>query len=49
MKIYRLTKSKYASDLSGKGASMNGGRWNEEGIRCVYAGSTRAICVLEAV
>ncbi|TAG20641.1 MAG: RES domain-containing protein [Cytophagia bacterium] len=47
MKIYRLTKLKYASDLSGEGAKINGGRWNNEGVACVYAGSTRAICVLE--
>lgn len=47
MKIYRLTKPQYASDLSGNGAKINGGRWNLEGTPCVYAGSTRAICVLE--
>lgn len=47
MKIYRLTKTKYATDLSGEGAKINGGRWNDEGIACIYAGSTRAICVLE--
>lgn len=47
MKVFRLAKSKYINDLSGEGAKINGGRWNIEGIPCVYVGSTRALCVLE--
>jgi RES domain-containing protein len=32
---------------SGKGAAEFPGRWNLKGIPAVYAGSSRAICVLE--
>lgn len=47
MKVFRLTKSKFASDLSGEGSKLYGGRWNHKGIPCVYLGSSRAMCVLE--
>jgi RES domain-containing protein len=47
MKVYRVTRSKYARDLSGEGSRLNGGRWNHQGIPCLYAAESRALAVLE--
>ncbi len=47
MKIYRLTKSKYAFDLSGKGAELAGGRWNRKGKAVLYTSQSRALCTAE--
>ena len=47
MIVYRLSKSKYASDLSGKGAEKIGGRWNSKGIALVYTSESRALCTTE--
>lgn len=47
MKIYRLSKRKHAKDLSGIGAKLAGGRWNEKGIPLVYTAQSRALCALE--
>lgn len=38
-----------ADDLSGAGARMSGGRWNEAGTAMVYASSSRALACLETV
>ncbi|MCB0737522.1 MAG: RES family NAD+ phosphorylase [Bacteroidetes bacterium] len=47
MKVYRLSKSKYATDLSGKGAELSGGRWNSKGIPMLYTAESRALCMVE--
>ena len=47
MIVYRLSKSKYASDLSGKGAEKIGGRWNSKGTALVYTSESRALCTTE--
>ncbi|MGZ8537676.1 MAG: RES family NAD+ phosphorylase [Flavisolibacter sp.] len=47
MIVYRLTNTRYASDLSGEGARINGGRWNHIGIPCLYTASSRALATLE--
>lgn len=38
-----------ADDLSGAGAKITGGRWNEVGVAIVYAASSRALACLETV
>jgi len=47
MRLYRIGKTKYAHDLTGTGAKMNGGRWNHEGIPCIYLADSRALSLLE--
>ncbi len=47
MQAWRVTKSKRASDLSGQGAAIEGGRWNDMDVPAVYMGLSPAICCLE--
>ncbi|UOE50164.1 RES family NAD+ phosphorylase [Mucilaginibacter sp. SMC90] len=47
MIVYRLSKQAYIKDLSGRGAELNGGRWNSKGTAVVYTSSSRALAVLE--
>jgi RES domain-containing protein len=47
MLIYRIGKTKYARDLTGEGARLNGGRWNHIMTPCLYASGSRALALLE--
>jgi RES domain-containing protein len=47
MIVYRVGSTSYADDLSGKGAGINGGRWNHTGMECIYTSESRALAVLE--
>lgn len=47
MIVYRLSKSRYAKDLSGKGAELVGGRWNSRGVAMLYTAQSIALCVAE--
>ncbi len=47
MIVYRLSKSKYSSDLTGKGAEKTGGRWNSKGTSMIYTSDSRALCTAE--
>jgi RES domain-containing protein len=47
MIVYRVGKSKYASDLTGEGATLYGGRWNNKLVGCLYTSESRALAVLE--
>ena len=38
-----------ADDLSGKGAEITGGRWNEKGVAVVYAAESRSLACLETL
>ena len=47
MRAWRIAKEKRARDLTGKGAAIEGGRWNDQDVPAVYMGMTPAICCLE--
>ncbi|MCK4561845.1 MAG: RES family NAD+ phosphorylase, partial [Flavobacteriaceae bacterium] len=47
MQVYRLSRKKYASELSGIGASKSGNRWNSKGTEIIYCASSRALAMAE--
>lgn len=49
MLLYRISKCTYIDDLSGTGARLYGGRWNNVGKPVVYMASSRSLAVLEVL
>jgi RES domain-containing protein len=49
MLLYRITRNTYTNDLSGTGARLYGGRWNNIGRAMVYTASSRSLAMLEAL
>lgn len=46
MLVYRLCKARFA-DLSGEGARLYGGRWNNPGMALVYTAGSLSLALLE--
>jgi RES domain-containing protein len=49
MEVFRLSRKKYKIELSGKGASLAGARWNSKGTEIVYCAQSRALAMAEVV
>lgn len=47
MIVYRISKKKWAKDLSGTGAENAGGRWNPKGIPVLYTSVYSSLAILE--
>lgn len=47
MFVYRVARRKYATDTSGEGARLFGGRWNNKLVNCLYTSESRALAILE--
>lgn len=47
MLVYRVSSPQYAGDITGTGAKLYGGRWNEKGTAVVYFASSRAMALME--
>ncbi|HPH88604.1 MAG TPA: RES family NAD+ phosphorylase [Chitinophagales bacterium] len=47
MLVYRISGQRFANDLSGTGARLNGGRWNSVGLSLLYTASYRSLALLE--
>ena len=47
MKVFRLSRKKYSEELSGKGASYSGNRWNSKNTEMIYCASNRALAMAE--
>ncbi len=49
MEAFRLARKKYPIELSGKGASIAGARWNSKGTEIIYCAQSRALAMAEVV
>ena len=49
MIVYRFANAKYAEDISGEGAKLWGGRWNNTGIPVLYTSEHISLGLLEVV
>lgn len=49
MRLFRITRAKYAEDLSGEGSSRTGGRWNPRGIPALYTSRSISLAMLEVL
>lgn len=47
MEVYRLSREKFASTLSGKGAAIKGARWNSVGVELIYTAGNRSLAMAE--
>ena len=47
MIVYRIAKTPRIRDLSGMGARLHGGRWNNKGIGLVYTSENRSLATVE--
>jgi RES domain-containing protein len=47
MKVFRLSREKYATPLSGEGAAKYGTRWNPIGISLIYTAQNRSLAMAE--
>ncbi len=47
MEVYRLSREKFASPLSGKGAAIKGARWSSVGVEIVYTAFNRSLAMAE--
>ena len=47
MEVFRLTKKKYATILSGIGAALKGARWNSPGVELIYTAANRSLAMAE--
>ncbi|MVM30058.1 RES domain-containing protein [Spirosoma sp. HMF4905] len=49
MKLYRITKTKYANDLQGTGGLYGPGRWHREGTQLLYLAEHVSLAKLEVL
>ena len=47
MEVFRLSQLKHGKTLSGKGASISGGRWNSPGTTVIYTAANRSLAMAE--
>jgi RES domain-containing protein len=47
MEVYHIGTKKFATQLTGEGAKLHGGRWNSIGTACLYTAESISLCVLE--
>lgn len=49
MRVYRISKCAYISDLQGTGAAQYPGRWHSKGTYILYTAATPSLALLESV
>lgn len=47
MIVYRFCQHQYSNDISGYGASLFGGRWNNKGLPALYTSATISLSLIE--
>ncbi|MVN23427.1 RES family NAD+ phosphorylase [Mucilaginibacter arboris] len=47
MEVFRLSRKKFATDLSGKGSALKGARWNSVGVELIYTAGNRSLAMAE--
>ncbi|WP_166386617.1 RES family NAD+ phosphorylase [Polaribacter sp. 11A2H] len=47
MKLFRLSKRKYATAFNGKGAAKSNNRWNSKRTEIIYTAESRALAMAE--
>lgn len=48
MRLFRITRTKYLENFTGRGSSFkNGARWNQPGLPVLYFASTPSVALLE--
>jgi len=47
VEAYRLSRAKFAENLSGKGAAIKGARWNSPGVELIYTATNRSLAMAE--
>lgn len=47
MRVFRIAKRRFISDLSGAGARLFGGRWNQKGVSLLYTSESRSLATVE--
>ena len=47
MIVYRLAAKAYVNDQTGAGARLFGGRWNPQGVACIYSSEHLSLAFLE--
>lgn len=47
MEVFRLSREKFATTLSGKGAAIKGARWNSMGVELIYTAKNRSLAMAE--
>ena len=47
MEAFRLSREKFSSPLSGKGAAIKGARWNSIGVELIYCAANRSLAMAE--
>lgn len=47
MEVFRLSRKDFSTQLSGKGASLKGARWNSTGIELIYTANNRSLAMAE--
>ena len=47
MEVFRLCREQYTNLLDGKGAAINGGRWNSRGTELIYTAANRSLAMAE--
>ena len=49
MTVYRFSSEKYKVDISGQGARLYGGRWNNKGLPALYTSASISLSLLEVL